>query len=94
MAHTLQYSTEQSLRRSQDYITMHGLFEGARTIKSGQELPHELFKGAIFSRARSDQDTIVSCTEVSAPIFIMYAHDRKVKQTDDTCHKLYLLNES
>ncbi len=39
----------------QDFITMHGLFEGAHTIKSGRELPRELFQGAIFSRALSDQ---------------------------------------
>ncbi len=46
---------------------MHGLFEGARTIKSGQELPHELFEGAIFSRARSDQgNTVRTCMGVQS----------------------------
>ncbi len=34
---------------------MHGLFEGARTIKPGQELLGELFKGAVFSGAQSFQ---------------------------------------
>ncbi len=38
---------------------MRGLFEGAHTIKSGQELRRELFEGAIFSRARSDQGNMV-----------------------------------
>ncbi len=39
---------------------MHSLFEGARTIKPGQKLLRELFKGAVFSRARSDQGNTVS----------------------------------
>ncbi len=38
---------------------MHGLFEGARTIKPGQKWMRELFKGAVFSRARSDQGNTV-----------------------------------
>ncbi len=39
---------------------MHGLFEGACTIKPGQKWLRELFKGAVFSRARSDQGNTVS----------------------------------
>ncbi len=42
---------------------MRGLFEGARTIKPGQKWLRELFKGAVFSRARSDQGNTVIKTE-------------------------------
>ncbi len=38
---------------------MHSLFEGARTIKPGQNLLRELFKGAIISRAWNYQGNTV-----------------------------------
>ncbi len=38
---------------------MRGLFEGARTIKPGQKWLRELLKGAVFSRAQSDQGNTV-----------------------------------
>ncbi len=41
---------------------MRGLYEGARTIKPGEKWLRELFKGAVFSRARSDQGNTVATT--------------------------------
>ncbi len=41
---------------------MRGIFEGARTIKPGQKWLRELFKGAVFSRARSDQGNTVNAS--------------------------------
>ncbi len=44
---------------AQDYITMRGLFEGVCTIKPGQKWLRKLFKGTVFSRARSDHGNTV-----------------------------------
>ncbi len=50
---------------------MRGLFEGARTIKPGQKWLRELFKGAVFSRARSDQgNTVRTIVRLSIRIII------------------------
>ncbi len=43
---------------------MRGLSEGACTIKPGQKWLRELFKGAVFSRARSDQGNTVCPSNV------------------------------
>ncbi len=62
---------------------MRGLFEGARTIKPGQKWLCELFKGAVFSRARSDQGNTVTyymtknyiCNRTQLQLcFCMYIH--------------------
>ncbi len=62
---------------------MRGLFEGARTIKPGQKWLRELFKGAVFSRARSDQGNTVGqqnfttlslCDPFNIPFFFCFEY--------------------